>query len=451
VRIARLLSPEHYGSYIYILTAVGIAQTVAVLGLRHIIIREIARKHEYTSYIARQTFPLLFLTGCAAGLGLVVYLAFFGILHSSLILLFCFLLVLSQGIWSFAESLAFGREQMQFSSALTVFSSFLWAVLIFSLPKDWFSVVSVLCTFAFSQSIRALAYLIFEYRHKYFSSGALPIGETVYSIRQLLHQSMPVFGTNLLTIPTTQLPILFLGQYSGMNEVGQFGIGNRLVIPISLIFSTMLTAFYPPIARAYENSKIEFSTLAGKTFVLLSIVGLVVCCITSMFSKEIILILFGDNYGAAVPVFALQTWMAFILSMFGFLGILFLSSNNEKLMLILSVANAIIIGTVSFLGAMHHAFGLAMYSWVGLVVGFGIHWFILKKRIGISMSQRKEITVVCLFIGLSIIAMVSCEWQLLYRLILLVSITAFIILSIGSRDILRYLKATLRDIRSLTI
>ena len=43
LRITRAFSPFEYGSYVYVIMAVNIAQSISSLGLRQIIVREVAR------------------------------------------------------------------------------------------------------------------------------------------------------------------------------------------------------------------------------------------------------------------------------------------------------------------------------------------------------------------------------------------------------------------------
>jgi O-antigen/teichoic acid export membrane protein len=433
IRIARILAPELYGTYVYILTAAGIAQTVAVLGLRQIIIREIVRNQDSTPYIAGRVYPTLAVSAFVSSALLVLYFVMFTGISSVILLSLGLVLVLSQGIWNFSESLAFGWQQMQISSILNVLSSVSWFIFIFILPASAFSVDSVLGSFAGVQLIRAIIYVVIEFRLGYFAKKSSSLGGSYPSTLSLLRQSLPLFGTALLTIPISQLPILFLGHYSGMADVGLYGVGNRLIVPLSLISSTLMTAVYPALAKSFNEDKVGFQALVDKLFLAISLLGITTSWAVSCFSPEIVLLAFGQQYAGAIQAFSVQIWVALNLIAHSFLGTLFVAANYENLMVKLSAFNAVVTGVAGYVGAQHHASGVAVGLWVGLLFSFVVHRHYLVKNVGIRLSRKLQSIVFPSYMVLSIAAFLLADSFVGYRLLFLAS--SVVVVSIYHRSL----------------
>ncbi len=400
IRIARYLQPENYGNYIIIITSVGIAQTIASLGLRQIVIREIARKKNVSSAIAEKVLILLSVSVTVSAIGLLVYLRYSGEVGQTSLLLLSVALLLSQTLWNFSEPLAFGRQEMQYSSILGILGSGMWFVLIYFLPASNFTLELALSVYVFAQVIRSVTYAVVEWRKGYFRKEPGSEREVVAS-KNLLRHSLPLYATNLLTIPVTQLPILFLGLYAGKSEVGFYGVGNRFVVPLTLISGTLVSAVYPILARDFVSNREAFKANSKRVFLGIAIAGMFMCWTLALFSRQLITILLGAKYGPAVLPFEIQIWVALNLAMHSFVGTIFLAADLEYLMVKLSVFNAVAIGAANFYGAHFGAAGLAVSNWCGLLAGFTFHWYFIVKRVGIKIPAGRLSAVATSFVLLS--------------------------------------------------
>ena len=446
VRIARVLSPEGYGNYVLILTAVSIAQVIAMLGLPQIIIRAVSRNSDALTLIAKEVLPLVVSGSFVAGIGVAAYLLMFANAVPSLALVAGMVLVVSQGFWMFAESLAFGKQQMHYSSILNVGGSLFWAAMVFLLPQRYFSVEIVLLGFSIIQISRSISYLFIEWRNNYFRKDQHNTPARDYSRSSFLKQSLPLFGTNVLTIPISQLPILFLGKFSGIAEVGYFGLGNRLVAPLFLISGSLVTAVYPILAHSFVQDRQGYIAQVQKLFLGLSAVGFFFSLTLGLFSKEIVLVFFGAQYSPGIIPFAIQIWTACIIMMLSFIGNLFLSANKERTLVLLSVSNCVIIGASSYIGARFGALGLAMGSWASFVVGFCVHWIFVRRKIMTTALAPKHIeTVIFLsYILLSALTLYLNDIPFLERAAVYVS--GIIVAVVIARNQLLELMAYLRSV-----
>lgn len=396
IRIARLFGPDNLGIYTIILTAVGIGQVISTLGLKQIIIREIARRNEVVSIIARKMFNILVLPIVISSFLLIIYLIFFAYIQNITLLIFSIFYLFSYVLWNIFESLAFGKQEMQLSSIIGIISSAIWLGFVLILPQQYFTLNNVFIGFVLIQIGKIGAYYLVELQRNYFYNNNLD--SNIVNTRLLLIQSLPLYGTQLLTIPISQLPLLFLGQFSSKSEVAYYGIGNKLVLPILLITENLLAAIYPILAQNFVIDRSSYIERSKKFFLAISFSGIFIAIIFSILSKQIVSILFGIKYLEASKPLLTQIWISMNMVLLSFIGTIFLSSNNERLMIKLSLFNGIFIGTASFIGSHYGAKGLALSIWISLLIGFLLHWYFVRKLNLIVINKKLEFAFLALLI-----------------------------------------------------
>ncbi len=444
VRIARVLAPGGYGEYTIILAAVAMGQVIAALGMPQIIIRTVSRNVTSLASVAREVFPVVTAGTSLSALAVASFLHVFASVTSVYVLLASSCLVLAYGFWAFAEALAYGRRQMEFSSLLNVGSSIAWAATIFLLPARDFSVQTVVVAFSIIQLIRPALYFLLEWRSKYFAGWGSRGLEPVASRKVFLKQSMPLFGTNILTLPITLLPVLFLGRFSGTEQVGFYGVGNKFVSPLSLISTSLLIAIYPVLAHEYANDGQNFLRQGFHLFHSIWIVSVAFAWALGMFGREIILTTFGQRYALAIVPFVLQLWTSCIIVALSFVGYVFVSADKENLMVRLSLFNAIVIGVSTFVGSHFGALGLAISSVGSYFIGFAVHWYVLRRStlIGKPSPTGLERDAFILYVSLALVSTFSLSAPLVDRGILF-SLGTLILFLVSRQQI----SATLKYVR----
>lgn len=428
VRIARLLKPELYGTFTIIITVTQIAQLFSSLGLQKIVIREIARDNKKTFIIAKLTIiPTLIATFFSLVI-LVFYLIKFEQLSDSFTLVFSAILFAALTLWNYTEPLAFGKQQMKLSSYLNVVSAVLLISAIYLIPGKYFDIRSALTIYVSIFVLRASAYLLIEWKAGYFSKID-GIQDSGITIKYLLDRSIAYYGTSLLAIPTVQLPILFLAQFSGEKEVGYYGIVNKLSMPLSLVANNLFTAVYPVLAKYFVDNKDEFIERTTKLFTLVAIFGIIFSLFLGIFSKEIVDIVLGEKYEPAVRTFAVQVWATLNLVLMSFIGTIFLATDKEKLMVKLSVFNSVVIGISCYFGAFYGALGLSISSWISLLVGLVFHWVFMIKATSIKFDIYLKLSYLFYFILSSVISVLVSDYSLILKMGIYILLTILLIAS----------------------
>lgn len=425
VRIARVLGPEDFGQYTYLLAAATIAQIFAALSLRNVSIREIVRTPAAFPMVARESSKAVAVATFVSGVGLVLFLAMWSNTQTPLLLMLIFVFVISQSIWSITETLAFSRSQMQVSAVLFIVSSVLWLLLIYGVPAELLTLETVFGSFVAVQMLRSLMYLWWEWRAAYF----IPSPDACsYSItaKGLLRQSLPILGSALLAVPISLLPVMFLAAYSGMNQVGFYGIANRLTQPLYLISGALFSAIYPSLSANWVQRPDLFRSNALKLLLTLAGAGIGVVAVISCLSKEVVALLFGVKYLPAVIVLSLQVWVVLNWIMHNYLGSLFIAANRERTMVQLSLVNALIIGSAAYAGAHYGAIGLSFALWVAGLVGFTIHWIVLKQMLPGVFSLGDELRIFVPYMTLSVLSYILPDLTLGTRLLGLAGVSGML-------------------------
>ncbi|NUN70892.1 MAG: oligosaccharide flippase family protein [Bacteroidetes bacterium] len=376
--------------YTVVITVVGILQLVAVLSIRNVAIREISRRRELMLPVALRSARLIGVATALCSGMLALYLSTEQGLNGWGVILSAILLLFANSLWTFTETLAFAVQEMRFSSILSITGSLVWFAAVVLVPASMLSVPLALAMFAVIQFLRASVYLLIEWRNGYFrrtAHGATV--ESAISAQALLKQSLPILGSALLAVPVMQLPLLFLGKFSGVEQVGYYGVGNKLTQPIALISSTLFHAIYPRLSGTFTGDPALFRRQAETFFFLLAGASFVFALSFGLFSREFVLLLFGSGYEPVTATFSAQIWMVSLWVLNNYFGSLLMASDNERSLLSVSIVNSIIIGAASFVGAQYGAFGLAVTSLVSCVITFfGYQWFLRRTVAGLLSEGR---------------------------------------------------------------
>lgn len=203
LRIAKILEPSQFGSFTIITTAVAVAQIFTSLGLQKVITREIARKTNSISKIAKiAVFPTLS-AFVISSFFLLAYLLKIENIYSPEILIFSSILLFALTLWNYVEPLAFGIQEMNISAYLNIAGSIALFLVIYLLPEKDFNFKIAIATYSSIFFVRSLVYLIIEWKKKYFSQKADQHFDL--NAKTLLEKSLPFYWNLLLGIPAVHL------------------------------------------------------------------------------------------------------------------------------------------------------------------------------------------------------------------------------------------------------
>ncbi len=442
---ARLLEPFEYGKFTLIITAVTIAQVLGSLGLQKIVIREVARNSKLIPIISRKIiYPLsvVYLVTCIA---LLYYLIVIVEVNDNITLTLVVLYLVAFLLWNFAEPFAFGLQEMYPVAFLNALSTVFLPLAVIVLPHSTLDFNSLLLIFVLVHFLKSFGLVFWEYYRKYFVVSNQVENEIV-SFRYLVKKSMPIYATSILTIPVVYLPVLFLGLFNSMEQVGYWGISSKISLIFTLVTNNLFTAVFPIIAyHAKENTNVLKLRITS-IIVLLVPLTISISLIISLFSYEAIYYILGMQYIDATPVLALQSWISLNIILHSMIGTFFIAVDSEKTLAKLSFMTAVVIGLANYFGSFYSAEILAIFALIAYLFTTIVHWTLLISKIKIEWRVLKNLGLLIIVLLLSTMTYLLSYHSLVIRFFIFfgVTITLFIIIYLMFKS---EIQSSLKEIR----
>ena len=403
IRLARQLQPEGYGMFNLVVLQSTIFSIIAAYGLRIVVIRHIARNRED----ARKVFNVsnqirLISTAIAIIIAFCYNLFLKEQALSSLLTVALLSLIIFQTFWDTIESIFFGYEKMETSGILNLIFTSIWIAEIYIIPNNYFTVSTMVMVYVSNQGIKSFVYYLWL-KKSIFQHYPL-VRCTGYSEHLLLiKQSNFFFILAIFSSIQNQMPILLLQFNSSVDQIGLFNLGNRILSPLQMMLSMLLTALFPMLSRLAVENKPLFAKRIKSLLNIIIVTGIWGSLCFALFSRDIVRILYGNAYVTSANVILIQCWFTILMAIFTTIGTVLSALDKEKLLSRLSIVYAVIAVPIFYIGTKYGATGLA---WAFVIAGFTnmtYHWIIfrnlLQKRISIIYSLTIFASIGLLSIG----------------------------------------------------
>jgi len=154
------------------------------------------------------------------------------------------------------------------------------------------------------------------------------------SIKKVLSFSIYQFLFNIVNYFSRNLDKILIGNRFSMSDLGYYEKSYKLMqLPISNI-SSVLTPTIQPVLSQYQDNKQQMAKYTTSILSILSFVGFILTPLLYFCSKEIILIVFGNNWMPAVPIFQILSLSVFAQLIDSASGSLLQAANSPKLLFV---------------------------------------------------------------------------------------------------------------------
>lgn len=149
-------------------------------------------------------------------------------------------------------------------------------------------------------------------------------------IKGLMNFSVYQFSFNMINYFSRNLDKLLLGKYLGMGSLGYYEKSYRLMtLPISTLTNVFAPTIQPVLANYQDDKSIIRNTYNSLSRYLLSM-GAIITPFFVFSAREIIYIIFGPQWGDAVPIFQILAFSVIFQLVDSLSGGILQSSNNVK-------------------------------------------------------------------------------------------------------------------------
>jgi lipopolysaccharide exporter len=249
-----------------------------------------------------------------------------------------------------------------------------------------------------------------------------------------------MFVVGLMTYITTTADNLMLGRLAGAVILGAYVFAYNLAsIPVGMVMGSVSNVLYPAYAELKSKSANELRDVLDRVFLLSSSVLLISALVFFLLSNEIILVLFGPQWSASVPLLRILAWIGLTRGLVHVLAPLAIAFERPELEARAKTAEAILFVALLYplirlAGAVGAAWaGVIVYS-VTLVVRWAIvMWLAPGSAVDIPRLSLLSLAVAactCVITTLALRLVDDSIWRLVIGGLITVSVTAVGLLAV---------------------
>lgn len=392
IKLARQLEPEGYGMFNYILTVSGMLVVIAAFGLRLVIIRTIARDKSLTKMMFKFGLIIRFGFSLIAFIVGIIYINYFAITKLDPVLFGLVIVhILLTMCWDTIESVAFGNQRMEASGIIKLIATSIWVASLYIIPDEYFTATFLFFIFVSNFALKDIFYYLWVRKTIIKKLPEHKIDEKI-NAKALIGQSKYFFLLAVFTAIQNQFSLLFLDFNSTIEQIGIFNLGHRILSPLQMSLRMALNAVFPKFSALALKDRDRFYANTKKMVVIILILGCVLSLIFTIFSKNIIWLLYGEKYIDSATVITIQCWYNVLYGVFCVIGTVLSSSDQQKKLSFFSFLSTIVAVPCYLIGSKYGAWGLSLGFLSAGVINMIYHWIFLmklsEKRITMSFTIK---------------------------------------------------------------
>lgn len=336
--LARYLGPTDYGILNFVIAFVSLFSVIATLGMNGVIVRDLVvfKKDSFkvlgTASVVMSIASFIAYIACS----LVAFFYYSDEFIFSLILIYGSTLIFKTSdlfrFWQ--ESIIKSRIIVIIESVVFLLSSTLKVFLIFY----EYNLLYFIIVLTLEIIVSAIAIFI-SYNHKH------SIRNWKYDsdyLKKLLKRSLPFFISTLGVIIYMRIDQLMLKYYLGEFSVGIYSVGMKLSEMWYFIPTIIVSSVFPKLFKLKNKFPKEFNDKVLILLRFLSFLSVLAIIFVSIFSKEIINLIFGSEYSESASVLILHIWTGLFVSLGLVSSNWYIANGIEKTIMYKTIYSAII-------------------------------------------------------------------------------------------------------------
>lgn len=367
VWVARYLGPEQFGLFNYAVAFVSLFGTLATLGLDSIIVRDIVREPSCKDEILGTAFVLKLISGIAT---LLLTIGTISLLRPNDNLTRWLVAIMAAGLILQSFDIIDFWFQSQVQSKYTVYARNTAFVSISIVKVALIQMRAPLIAFAWAglaeTALSAVGLVILYHVNRDF------VKAWRYSFARakvLLKYSWALILSGIVIMIYMRIDQIMLGQIKDNRAVGIYAVVMKLAEVWYFIPTVIISSVFPSIVKAKQIGENLYYERIQKLFNLCSVLAYAVAIPLSLFSNQIVTLLYGKQYAEAGPVLAIYVWAG----VFVYLGAAINTWEiTEGLLKLAAITSAIGAVTNVFL----NIFLISKYSIMGATISTIISQFI---------------------------------------------------------------------------
>ncbi|HVX29355.1 MAG TPA: flippase, partial [Nitrolancea sp.] len=328
--VARSLGAFEFGQLSLALTLFYTFQILAVAGLKTLVTREIAKHHERTDELLVNGSVVVLATALAsmAVLAVFVWLMRYDASTAGVVLLLAAGLI-PYALSAICEAVFQGWERMRLIAIANIPVNVIKIALAFAVLETGLGLNWVIGLLVGSYvAIVLIEWVLILWRitvpHVSFKWGV-----SVW----LARSTVTFLGIDGIIAITGSLNVILLSKLRGETEVGLYNAGTQLMVPVSLIYASIVISVFPLMCRRYEPTLQGIKWIGERVIELMLSVALPTTVGLFLLSGTAIDLLYGSGLRRAELSMQIMVWGLILSAMTSILGQVLVASLRERVTL----------------------------------------------------------------------------------------------------------------------
>lgn len=362
IYVARYLGPEQFGTLSYALAIVAIFIVISRLGMESVLVRDLAKHPGQFQSLMGTAYILMLISGTIAFCTISILI--FYLESDSNVQIY---------IWIIATSLMFqaflvvdygfqSRVNAKYSSiakSVALATSSLVKILLVWLQEDLFLFV---IAYAFDHFVIAAALLVMHFIQK--QSNFIFIFDKSL-IRPLLISAWPMVLSAVSVVLYMRVDQIMIMNMLDAEELGLYSAATKIFEGWVMLIYVLSISILPLVVRLKESSIKNYDVAFSNLYSMVIWASIFVALITTYFSDEMVMLIFGPNFLGAATVLSLLMWAAVFAGVNSLNARYFTAENMEKKIAHRAVASLIVNVSLNFI--LIPAYGIEGAVWATML------------------------------------------------------------------------------------
>lgn len=383
--IARNLQDTDFGKYSFVLAFTSFFAVISDLGLSTLTIREVAKN----KYLANKYFGSFFSLKILYSVATILLLSFLiNILNyqndMKLALYIGGAYVIVNSFNQFFISFFRAFERMEYETL----------VRILEISVVFFGTLYVIHTDY--GLVEIVGILLFSSIFRFIISGGLIVNKFVKPeldininfIKSSVTEALPFGLTLFFVVIYFRIDTIMLSIMIGDAAVGWYNVAFNIVHGLSaLIGSSIAGVSFPIMAKSLGNKE-NLRKVYITSFQTALIAGLAISILVTIYSEEIIQILYKNQYSNSIPVLKIFIWAFFIICISSISSTLLNSIHKQKIVTYGTLLGAVLNVTLNYILIPKYAVLGAVYATIATeMCGFAIYYYYCIKYLDLDFKK----------------------------------------------------------------
>jgi len=389
IYVARYLGPEKFGLLSYALAIVSIFMAVSRLGMDSILVRDLSKHPEQTKAYMGTAFGLMFGTAILAMFVLTVLISLFESDAENKL----YIWIISIGlIFQTFLAIDYGFQAQVKAKFSSIAKSM--ALGISSIIKIYLVVTKAdLQLFAVAYALdHAIIAIMLVATHVIKKQPVFLFAFDRALVKPMLKSAWPMVLSAVCFMLYSRLDQLMIKYYLGVEQLGLYSAAAKIFEGWSIVPYILMISLFPMIVRIKKTSSTGYHRMKVYIFRVFLMISLGVAGFSTIFSKEIIAITFGQAFDGASAVFAILMWASVFTTMGTITVRLLVVENIEKKILKITSVGLIVNFILNFiLIPIFGIIGGAFATLLSLFSAYYLHDYFDKQMEPILIAKNTAI------------------------------------------------------------